>query len=107
MSFFSTDKTSAEDGHINVIAEISAKPEHAHEVKALLEALVEPSRAEDGCKGYHLLVNKADSASFYTYEEWTSEDKLQQHLAGAKPMLDKAKHLLAADMKLTILEHLV
>lgn len=107
MSIFSSDKTSAESGHINVIAELRAKPEHAAEVQTMLSDLVEPSRAEDGCKGYHLLVNAKDPASFYTYEEWTSEEKLNAHLAGAKPMLEKAKHLLAGEMKLTILNHLV
>ena len=107
MSIFSSDKTSAESGHINVIAELQAKPDHAAEVKAMLIALVEPSRSEDGCKGYHLLVSTKDPASFYTYEEWTSEEKLNAHLAGAKPMLDKAKHLFASEMKLTILDHLV
>ena len=107
MSIFSSDKTSAETGHINVIAELQAKPEHAAEVQAMLTALVEPSRAEDGCKAYHLLVNAKDPASFYTYEEWTSEAKLNTHLEGAKPMLEKAKRLLAGEMKLTILKHLV
>ena len=107
MSIFSTDKPSHEDGHINVIAEIVSKPEHAAEVKELLASLVAPSRAEDGCKDYHLLVSKKDPSSFYTYEKWTSEEMLQKHLEGAKPLLDKAKPLLVGEMKLTVLEHLV
>ena len=107
MSFFSDDKTSAETGHINVIAELHTKPEHADAVKTMLVSLVEPSRAEDGCKSYHLLVSKHDPTRFYTYEEWTGEDKLRTHLEGAKPVLDKAKDMLVGEMKLTVLEHLV
>ena len=107
MSFFSSDKTSAESGHINVIAELQAKPEHAEAVKTMLMGLVEPSRAEDGCKGYHLLVNKHDPKYFYTYEEWTGEDKLKAHLEAAKPLLEKSKDLLVGEMKLTVLDHLV
>ena len=107
MSIFSTDKPSAETGHINVIAEFQTKPEHAEAVTAVLSGLVEPSRAEDGCKGYHLLVNKSDPTRLYTYEEWTSEGELQTHLEGAKAILASVKELLAAEMKLTILNHLV
>ena len=107
MSLFASDKKSSDDSHINVIAEITAKPEYAEKVKALLTGLVEPARAEDGCKDYHLLVSKTDPASFYTFESWTSEEKLHQHLDGAKSTLDEAKPLLMGEMKLTILNHLV
>ena len=107
MSFFSNDKTSAETGHINVIAELQAKPEHVEAVKAMLMGLVEPSRAEDGCKGSHLLVNKHDPTRFYTYEEWTGEDKLKAHLEVAKSLLEKSNDLILGEMKLTVLDHLV
>lgn len=107
MNFFSADKTTGDDGHINVIAEITAKPEYAAEVKAMLSGLVEPTRGEHGCEDYHLLVSKADPNNFYTFESWTSEADLQKHLAGAKPLLDKAKAMLQGEMKLTILNHLV
>ena len=107
MSIFSGDKTSTESGHINVIAEIKAKSGHESEVRALFESLVLPSRAEDGCKGYHLLEDKKHPGSFYTYEEWTSEEKLNAHLAGSKPMLEKARPLLEGDVKIHVLDHLV
>lgn len=107
MSIFSSDKPTTETGHINVIAEIKAKPGHEAEVRALFSALVLPSRAEDGCKGYHLHEDKKNPGNFYTYEEWTSEEKLNTHLSGAKPTLDKAKSLLDGDLKIIILEHLV
>jgi quinol monooxygenase YgiN len=107
MNIFSMDKSSNEDGHINVIAEIVAKPGHSEEVREILMGLVGPARDEDGCQEYHLLVNKKDSCSFYTYESWSNEEKLQKHLEGAKPLLEKVKPLLAGDMTLTVLQHLL
>ena len=50
MSLFRSDRSSAESGHINVNAEIRAKAGREQEVRAMLSALVVPSRAEDGCK---------------------------------------------------------
>ena len=83
--------------YINVIAEFAdASRNMPKRSPALLTGLVEPSRAEDGCKGYHLLVDKHDATRLYTYEEWTSEDKLQTHLEGAKAILGSVKELLAA-----------
>ncbi len=107
MSIFSTDKTSAESGHINVIAEIKAAPGQEEAVRLLLSALVAPSRAEDGCKAYHLLEAKHAPGTFFTYEEWTSEAALETHLAGAKTKLDAAKTMLDGDVKLTVLTHLI
>jgi quinol monooxygenase YgiN len=107
MGLFSSDKTSEDSGHINVIAEIKAKLGDEGKVRAMLVAMVPLSRAEKGCKGYHLLEAKHEEGSFYTYEEWESEADLQVHLAGAKPKLEAAKSLLDGEMKLTVLDHLI
>ncbi len=107
MGLLSTDKTSEESGHINVIAEFKAKAGHEFELRALLSALVPSSRSEEGCKAYHLLESRHEAGSFYTYEEWTSEALLQKHLDGAKDALKKAEPILDGTMKLTVLEHLV
>jgi quinol monooxygenase YgiN len=107
MSLFSSDKTSADSGHINVIAVIQAKSGHEASVRTMLEALVLTARDEDGCKGYHLHEDKKHPGSFYTYEEWTSEAHLDRHLEGAKPALDKAAPLFEAAPRIIVLEHLV
>lgn len=107
MSIFSSDKSSAESGHINVIAEIHAKAGHEDAVRLLLTMLVEPSRQENGCKAYHLLESKYQRGAFFTYEEWTSEDALNVHLEGAKPKLEQARSMMDGEMKLTVLEHLI
>ena len=63
--------------------------------------------AEGGCKGYHLLEAQHAPGTRFTYEEWTSEAMLDQHLAGAKLKLDAAKHLVGGEMKITVLNHLI
>lgn len=107
MSIFSSDKTSEDTGHINVIAEIKARTGEEQQIRSLLAAMVPFSRAEKGCKGYHLLEAKHAPGSFYTYEEWESEADLEAHLAGAKPKLEAARDLLDGEMKLTVLNHIV
>lgn len=107
MSIFSSDKSSAESGHINVIAEVKAKAGKEEEVRLFFSALVEPSRAEDGCKAYHLLEAKHAPGTFFTYEEWTGEDKLNKHLEGAKSKLDAAKSMMDGELKITVLNHLL
>lgn len=107
MGLFSSDKTSAESGHINVIAEIRAKSGHEAAIRTLLETMVPAARAEDGCKEYHLLESKKHPGSFYTYEEWTSEEHLNRHLEGAKATLDQSSELIEGAPKITVLEHLL
>ncbi len=92
---------------INVIAEIMAKSGCEDAVRAMLTSLVEPSRKEKGCKLYLLHEDKKKPGSFWTYEEWTSEEALEEHLVGAKGMLEQAKPLLDGDLKLTVLNLLV
>lgn len=92
---------------MNAIAEIQARDGHEAAVKAMLEAMVPAARAEEGCKAYHLLVDKAHPRSFYTYEEWTSEGALGRHLDGVKPTLQKAAGLLEREPRVTVLEHLI
>jgi quinol monooxygenase YgiN len=97
MAFFGGNET------INVIAEIRAKAGCEDAVRAMLTSLVEPSRKEKGCKQYLLHEDKKTPGSFWTYEEWTSETALEDHLVGAKGMLEQAKPLLDGELKLTIL----
>ncbi|MBA3908207.1 MAG: antibiotic biosynthesis monooxygenase [Pseudonocardiales bacterium] len=65
-----------------VVATITAKPGKEQEVKDLLSSIVEPSLAENGCVGYALHQGVADPATFITYENWTSQEALDAHLAG-------------------------
>lgn len=65
---------------LNVVAVITAQPGAADEVRAALQALVEPTRAEPGCLKYELFVSGMSSDTFITVEEWRSSADLEAHL---------------------------
>lgn len=65
---------------LNVVAVITAQPGSAAEVRAALQALVEPTRGEPGCLRYELFVSGMDPDTFITVEEWRSAADLEAHL---------------------------
>jgi quinol monooxygenase YgiN len=64
---------------VDVVAHIHAKPGHEADLRAILEAFVEPTRKEDGCLRYDLFVDLSDAGKFTFIEEWTSEEALAAH----------------------------
>jgi quinol monooxygenase YgiN len=64
-----------------LIAELSAKPGNTQKVLDLLNSMIEPSMAEDGCLGYRPLVDPAGDGRVLVLEEWADEDALQFHFA--------------------------
>lgn len=66
-----------------VVATIVARPGHEGTVRAALEQVVPPSRAEAGCLRYELHVDNADAARFVMLEEWTGAAALAEHEATA------------------------
>ena len=56
-----------------------AKPGKEEELGERLLALVEPSRAEEGCISYDMHQSKDDPAVWMAYENWRSEDDLALH----------------------------
>ena len=81
---------------LQVIARVVALPDKVETLKAVLLALVEPTRQESGCLQYDLLQNQEDMTDFTFVEEWESLEHLQTHLASV--------HLQTA---LTLIEGLV
>ncbi|QKG24008.1 putative quinol monooxygenase [Actinomadura verrucosospora] len=53
------------------------RPERADEVRDLLSALVEPTRAEAGNLEYHL--HEQPDGRFFLYEVWRSQQDLDEH----------------------------
>jgi len=51
----------------------------APELRKALEAMIAPTRAEDGCILYDLYVTK-DGTTFVFFESWKSLNALQAHL---------------------------
>ncbi|NJM70826.1 MAG: antibiotic biosynthesis monooxygenase [Scytonema sp. RU_4_4] len=68
---------------IRVVARIVALPEKVEAVKAVLLAIIEPTRQEAGSIKYELLQNQSDPTDFTFVEEWASHDALDAHLATA------------------------
>ena len=65
---------------IRVIARAMAGAGKADQLKALLQGMLAPTRAESGCELYELY--ESDSwGRFFFYETWASQAALDQHMA--------------------------
>lgn len=64
---------------LRVIARLKAQNGKEVALGALLEGLVEPTRAEEGCIQYELLRNLEQPAEFTFVEEWRDEAALAAH----------------------------
>ena len=65
---------------VHVIARAVARRGKEDQVKALLQSMLAPTRAESGCKLYEL-YESGEWGRFYFYELWESHDALKQHAA--------------------------
>ena len=83
---------------IRVVARLIAKPDRIDETLRALRALVEPTRAEDGCILYELTQNNDDPTDFTFVEEWTTDAALDTHLESdhIRKLQSVADDLLAA-----------
>ena len=64
-----------------VVATIDAQPQPLDAVRAALEAVVAPSRAESACLRYELHVDNKIPTRFIMLEEWTDHAALTAHYA--------------------------
>ena len=102
MSIFG--KSDKESERISVVAQLRAKSGHEDEVRSGLEKLVQPSQKEAGCLIYHVLEDKHYPGSFFTHEEWESEEALEEHLRVNKDGLNAVKALLREDLRISVLK---
>lgn len=65
---------------LTIVASIRAKVEKVAFVKAELEKLVSPTRAEAGCVQYDLHQDNDDPAHFFFFENWESRERWQDHM---------------------------
>ena len=72
---------------LTVIASMRAKPGKEQALREALEALIAPTSQEDGYVNYDLHQGVEDPAVFFFYENWTSGEALDAHLAA--PHLEK------------------
>ncbi len=65
---------------LTVIAFMRAAPGKRDELRAALEALVEPTSQEEGYVNYDLHEGIEDPDQFFFYENWESDADLDAHL---------------------------
>jgi quinol monooxygenase YgiN len=65
---------------LTVIAYMKAAPGKRDELKAALEALIEPTTQEAGYVNYDLHQGTEDPDRFFFYENWESPEHLDAHL---------------------------
>jgi len=65
---------------VTVIAHMRAKPGKEQDLRDALEALIEPTRQEEGYVNYDLHQGIEDSSLFYLYENWESVDTHETHM---------------------------
>jgi quinol monooxygenase YgiN len=61
-----------------LIVKLAALAGKEHELRKELRAMLEPTRAEDGCKIYQLYESEKGKL-FYFYEIWSSKEALDKH----------------------------
>lgn len=66
---------------LTVIASMRAAPGRRGELRAALEALIEPTSQEKGYVNYDLHQGVEDPDRFFFYENWASGEHLDAHLA--------------------------
>ncbi len=67
------------DQTLVIVATLTAKPGHGATLKAALETVVPPSRAEAGCHRYDLHADNGNPDSFVMLEEWRDAAALTEH----------------------------
>lgn len=68
---------------LTIVAKILAKEGKRELVKAELLKLIDTTRAEEGCINYDLHQDNDDPNLFLFYENWTSRELWQQHMANS------------------------
>ncbi len=82
---------------VTVVPTLKAKPGIEDTVRGAVEAVIGPTRAEPGCINYDLHQSNDNPTLFMLYENWTSEQDLDAHLAMPylKDLVAKADDMLA------------
>ncbi len=87
------------DSPLRVIAHVRSKVDCVEQVRAILSAIVEPIRREQGCVSYHLLESVTHKGEFVCVEEWSHDEAEQAHFSPPHILsaLQQLPGLLAAE----------
>ncbi len=93
---------------VYVVAKLQAKPGKEEALRKVIEPLVEPTKKEQGCRRYSMMLDRQNPAVLVILEEWDTEADLNTHLAlphlrtvfaqlpdllGAPPDIIRLKHV--------------
>lgn len=89
---------------VTVVATFKSKAGMEATVRAAIEALIAPTRAESGCINYDLHQSTEDPSVFMLYENWVSKKDLDDHLAMPylAAFLEKADGMLKAPVDIAL-----
>lgn len=92
---------------ICVIARAVAKPGNEESLRKVLNEMLSPTRAEDGC-GFYRLFEAREPGLFYLYELWRDEAALNAHAGSAhfKEMQIKLKALLLEPLDISLVREI-
>ena len=90
---------------VRVIARFVARKGKEDQLRALLQGMLAPTRAESGCKLYELYESNS-KGRFYFYEIWESQAALDRHAASPhfKHLEQAVGELLPEPFEVNILE---
>ena len=88
----------------HLVVRFTARPGAEEDLRRVLAALVEPTRAEDGCLRYDLLASADDPAELVFVEEWRDEAALAAHAASEHVARARAQYpeLVGAEVDLRL-----
>ena len=66
---------------LTITADIIAKPGSEALVRAELQKLIEPTRAEDGCIRYDMHADEERRDRFFFYETWADREQWERHMS--------------------------
>ena len=65
---------------LTIVAQLKAKPGKERELQQVLQALIEPTRHEQGIINYDMHVSNEDPGLFLFYENWRTKDEWERHM---------------------------
>jgi len=70
----------ASGDELRVVAQLKAKPGREEALRGLLLGMIEPSRAEPGCRLYSLHEDRKAAGQFTFYECWADQAAFDAHV---------------------------
>jgi quinol monooxygenase YgiN len=92
---------------IYVIARGVAKPGNEETLRKVLNGMLSPTRAEDGCRFYRLFEAR-EPGRFYFYELWRDEAALNAHVGSGHfmEMQTKLRTLLLEPLEISLVREI-